>query len=55
VGVVLDERTAARERKDYAAADRIRDRLAAAGVAVEDTPNGPRWSVAPALTESELP
>jgi cysteinyl-tRNA synthetase len=55
VGVVLDERTAARERKDYAAADRIRDRLAAAGVAVEDTPNGPRWSIAPALTESELP
>jgi cysteinyl-tRNA synthetase len=46
VSVALDERAEARARKDYAAADRIRGRLAAAGVTVEDTPEGPRWSLA---------
>jgi cysteinyl-tRNA synthetase len=45
VGVALEERAEARARKDYAAADRIRDRLAAAGVAVEDTASGPRWTL----------
>jgi cysteinyl-tRNA synthetase len=45
VRVALDQRQAARERKDFAAADAIRDGLTAAGVAVEDTPAGPRWSV----------
>lgn len=45
VGLVLDERRIARDRRDYPAADRIRDRLAAAGVEVTDTPQGPRWSV----------
>jgi cysteinyl-tRNA synthetase len=43
--VALDQRKAARERKDYAAADSIRDQLAAAGIAIEDTPEGPRWSL----------
>jgi cysteinyl-tRNA synthetase len=37
------ERQAARARRDFAAADAIRDELAAAGVVVEDTPQGPRW------------
>src|SRR2546423_1011113 len=46
VGVVLDQREAARARKDYAAADAIRDALTAAGLVVEDTPNGPRWTLA---------
>ena len=46
VGVALQERTEARARKDFAAADRIRDRLTAAGIAVEDTPDGPRWTLA---------
>jgi cysteinyl-tRNA synthetase len=46
VRVVLEQRAAARERKDFAAADRIRDALADAGIAVEDTPRGPRWSLA---------
>ncbi len=46
VQVALDARTAARERKDYAAADAIRDRLTAAGVTVEDTPAGARWRLA---------
>jgi len=41
----LAERQAARERKDYAAADAIRDRLQAAGVLIEDTPDGSRWEL----------
>jgi len=45
VAVALEQREAARGRRDYAAADAIRDRLAAAGVVVEDTPSGPRWSL----------
>ena len=45
VQVALDQRAAARTRKDYAAADAIRDQLTAAGVVVEDTPAGPRWTV----------
>jgi cysteinyl-tRNA synthetase len=45
VGVALEQRQAARARRDFAAADAIRDQLAAAGVAVEDTPNGPRWTL----------
>lgn len=40
--LVLEQREAARQRKDYAAADSIRDALMAAGVLVEDTPQGPR-------------
>ncbi|HLQ54552.1 MAG TPA: cysteine--tRNA ligase [Streptosporangiaceae bacterium] len=44
-GVALDQRQAARERKDYAAADDIRDQLLAAGIMVEDTPRGPRWEL----------
>uniref|UniRef100_A0A7V6A5Y5 Cysteine--tRNA ligase n=1 Tax=Desulfobacca acetoxidans TaxID=60893 RepID=A0A7V6A5Y5_9BACT len=39
----LAEREAARQRRDWAAADRIRDELAAAGIEVIDTPDGPRW------------
>ncbi len=45
VGVALDQREAARARKDYVAADAIRDQLHAAGVVVEDTPAGPRWEL----------
>jgi cysteinyl-tRNA synthetase len=45
VQVALAQREAARERKDYAAADAVRDQLSAAGIAVEDTPDGPRWSL----------
>ena len=46
VDVVLAQRQAARERKDFAVADALRDGLAASGIAVEDTPTGPRWSLA---------
>jgi cysteinyl-tRNA synthetase len=45
VSLALEQRQAARARKDYAAADAIRDRLAALGVQVEDTPQGPRWEL----------
>jgi cysteinyl-tRNA synthetase len=46
VAVALEQRQAARARKDYAAADAIRTRLAAAGITVEDTPQGFRWELA---------
>jgi cysteinyl-tRNA synthetase len=45
VRVTLDARQAARARKDFAAADAVRDQLKAAGVVVEDTPAGPRWTL----------
>ncbi|WP_375486452.1 cysteine--tRNA ligase [uncultured Jatrophihabitans sp.] len=45
IRVALEQRAAARARKDYAASDAIRDQLAAAGVGIEDTPDGPRWSL----------
>lgn len=47
----LNERTAARAAKDFATADLIRDRLARAGFAIEDTPDGPVWSVASGSTD----
>ena len=40
VGVALEQRQAARARRDYAAADAIRAQLGEAGIAVEDTPQG---------------
>jgi len=43
--LALEQRHEARARKDYAAADAIRDRLTALGVQVEDTPQGPRWEL----------
>ncbi len=45
VEVVLAQRQAARERKDFAVADALRDGLSTSGIAVEDTPSGPRWSL----------
>jgi len=42
---LLKHREAARERKDFGAADAIRDSLAALGVEVLDTQQGPRWRV----------
>jgi len=46
VQVQLDARAAARAAKDYATGDAIRDRLAAAGVVVQDSPDGARWALA---------
>jgi cysteinyl-tRNA synthetase len=42
---LLDERASARVAKDFAASDRLRDELAALGVAVKDTPAGQEWSL----------
>ena len=45
VAALVEQRAAARQRKDYAAADAVRDSLAALGVVLEDTPRGTRWSL----------
>jgi len=45
VGALLEQRQEARATKDFATADRVRDQLAAAGIEIEDTPQGPRWNV----------
>ncbi|MFH0947258.1 MAG: cysteine--tRNA ligase [Planctomycetota bacterium] len=42
---LLEMRQEARERKDFAQSDTIRDLMKEAGVEVEDTPEGSRWSV----------
>ncbi len=39
----VQERTDARKRRDFAAADAIRDQLASRGIILEDTPKGVRW------------
>ena len=44
VTTLLAEREEARARKDFASADRIRDRITELGLTLEDTPDGPRWS-----------
>ena len=45
VALALQQRAAARERKDFASADAIRDQIAALGVILEDTPQVTRWSL----------
>jgi cysteinyl-tRNA synthetase len=40
---LLDQRAAARSAREWSTSDRLRDELAAMGVAVEDTPAGQRW------------
>ncbi|WP_101848555.1 cysteine--tRNA ligase [Zhihengliuella sp. ISTPL4] len=42
---MIAQRAAARANKDWAAADRIRDAIAAAGITLEDTPAGTHWSI----------
>ena len=43
--IVLESRRKAREEKNWAESDRIRDRLAASGITVKDTKEGPVWSL----------
>ena len=45
VASLVEQRQQARADKDFATADRVRDQLAAAGIEVEDTPQGARWTI----------
>jgi hypothetical protein len=45
VDALLAERVRARESRDWAAADSIRDRLLAAGIELHDTPDGTSWEL----------
>jgi cysteinyl-tRNA synthetase len=46
VDALIAERTAARARKDFKESDRIRDQLAAMGVAIKDSKEGTTWEIA---------
>jgi cysteinyl-tRNA synthetase len=46
VAGLLEQRAEARAAKDFAAADAIRDTIKAAGIEIEDTPSGPKWTLA---------
>ncbi|HJQ02889.1 MAG TPA: cysteine--tRNA ligase [Jatrophihabitans sp.] len=46
IELAVQQRQAARQRGDYPTADTIRDQLADAGIQLEDTPDGPRWTLA---------
>jgi cysteinyl-tRNA synthetase len=45
VAGLLEQRAEARARKDFAAADAIRDQLKSAGIEIEDTTQGPKWTL----------
>jgi cysteinyl-tRNA synthetase len=45
VQTMITQRAQARADKDWVAADRIRDAIAAAGITLEDTPAGTHWSI----------
>ena len=45
VAGLLEQRQAARAAKDFATADALRDQIKAAGIEVEDTPAGPKWTL----------
>jgi len=50
VEALLEVRLAARKARDFAASDRVRDQLVAAGIEVRDTPEGSEWEVREAAT-----
>ncbi len=43
IEAIIEKRRVAKEQKDYAAADRYRDELQAAGIRIEDGPGGTTW------------
>ena len=46
IEAILRQRREARERRDYARADALRDELSTLGVVIEDNAEGTRWSIA---------
>ena len=44
IQALVDERGAAKQARDFARADALRDQLAAEGIVLEDTPQGVRWA-----------
>ena len=47
VDALIDVRRAARDARDFATSDLVRDRLTAAGVEVRDTADGTEWTLSP--------
>ena len=45
VSRLIEDRSAARDAKDWASADRIRAELASAGITIEDSQTGTHWSL----------
>ena len=45
VQTMISQRAQARAEKDWGAADRIREAIAAAGIVLEDTADGTHWSI----------
>jgi len=45
VGVIIEQRNTARKNKDFATADILRDNLEAAGIILEDKPDGTGWRI----------
>jgi cysteinyl-tRNA synthetase len=45
VAGLLEQRAQARAEKDFARADAIRDQIKTAGIEIEDTPSGARWTL----------
>lgn len=52
IKLALSQRQSARARQDFAASDSIRDSLATLGIIIEDTPQGPRWSLTPTTSRT---
>ncbi len=49
VEAILEERSAARDARDWQLADRLRDTLSRGGILVEDTPTGTQWKLSEAV------
>ncbi|MDH4123909.1 MAG: cysteine--tRNA ligase, partial [Thermoplasmata archaeon] len=45
MAMVLDVRERARQKKDFATADSIRDGLAKLGIEIQDSAEGPKWKI----------
>jgi hypothetical protein len=52
---LIRDREAARQRKDWALADRLRKELTAPGVEVRDGPRGTEWEIVTPRSETWLP